>query len=120
MGVEQFVHVVIGGLGTEVLVDLHHGRVLVRGRQTESLAELGVLAETSQTGLDDHITTGNEVADCVAAHSNGGNAETGDLKKTAATQDQGCRTLGVVVIFREHYLIPCEKIRHAAGAEASG
>ena len=65
-------------------------------------------------------TTGNEVADGVAADSNGGNAETGDLKKTAATQDQGSRTLGVVVIFREHYLIPCEKIRHAAGAEASG
>ena len=46
MGVEQFVHVVIGGLGTEVLVDLHHGRVLVGGRQTESLAELVVLVET--------------------------------------------------------------------------
>ena len=49
MGVEQFVHVVIGGLGTEVLVDLHHGRVLVGGRQTESQAELVVLVETSLT-----------------------------------------------------------------------
>ena len=78
-------HSMIGRLGPKILVDLHHGRILVRRRETHSLTELVVLIETSLTSLDNHTTTGDQVTDSVTTNSHSTDAETDNLQKTAAT-----------------------------------
>ena len=44
-------HSMIGRLGPKILVDLHHGRILVRRRKTHSLAKLVILVEGQPDGL---------------------------------------------------------------------
>ena len=115
MGVEQFVHGVVHGLGVQVLVDAHDDRVLVRTRQTHALAELVVLVETGLTGLDDDAATGDQVTDGPTADGDGADAETADFQKAATTQNQCSGALGVIIIFRQHfYNLASGILKHAA------